>query len=104
MSSASADLIEIQAPRPAPQSPEGERRFGETRFVRKKRRNERLARGLLLAMTLSIILPLLLIVGFLFYKAWPLLSWEFMVNKPTNGIRAGGVLSPILGKLYIFII
>ena len=104
MSSASADLIEIQAPRPAPQSPEGERRFGETRFVRKKRRNERLARGLLLAMTLSIILPLLLIVGFLFYKAWPLLSWDFLVTNPRNGMRAGGVWSPLLGTFYLVII
>jgi phosphate transport system permease protein len=75
--------------------------FVETKFVRKKRRNERIARCVLGLMTLAMILPLLLIIGYLIVRAFPLLSWDFLVTNPASGMRKGGIWSALLGTIYL---
>lgn len=55
-------------------------------------------------MTLTIVLPLVLIVGYLFYEAWPILSLDFLFTVPRQGMRAGGIWSPLLGTLYLVVI
>lgn len=75
--------------------------FRATAFTRRKQRNERIARALVLAMTALMVLPLLLIVGYLLYQAWPILSLDFILSNPRNGMRAGGVWAPLLGTLYL---
>lgn len=79
-------------------------RFSETPFVRKKLVMERLVQGIFLLMTLLMIVPLLVIVGYLFYKAWPILSLDFLLTNPKNGMRAGGIWSPLLGTIYLVVI
>src|SRR6266508_4053143 len=78
--------------------------FVETPFIRKKRRTELIAKGIFGAMALAMIIPLLLILGYLVIKAWPLLSWEFLVANPTNGMRKGGVWSALLGTIYLVVV
>jgi phosphate transport system permease protein len=75
--------------------------FGETSFVRRKRRTETLAKTVFLLMTLLMILPLILIVCYLFYKALPILSIDFFMTNPTRGMRAGGIWAPLLGTIYL---
>ena len=53
------------------------------------------------AMALAMVVPLLLIIGYLVAKAWPLLSWEFLTSNPTSGMRKGGVWSALLGTIYL---
>ena len=84
-----------------PVAPAASRRFTETALTRKKQRNEVLAKAVFAVMTSLMVLPLLLIVGYLFYKAWPILSWDFLVTNPRNGMRAGGIWSPLLGTFYL---
>ena len=57
-----------------------------------------------LLMTLLIVLPLMLIVGYLVYQAWPILSLDFLFTNPRNGMRAGGIWSPLLGTIYLVVI
>jgi phosphate transport system permease protein len=47
------------------------------------------------------VLPLLAIVGYLIVQAWPLLSWDFLTQNPTGGMRKGGVWSALLGTIYL---
>jgi phosphate transport system permease protein len=75
--------------------------FGETPFIRKKRRDEAIVRVLLGLMALALVVPLLLIIGYLIERAWPLLSWDFLTENPTHGMREGGVWSALLGTLYL---
>ena len=75
--------------------------FTETAFVRKKHRQETLARCVFGAMALAMIIPLALIVSYLVIKAWPLLSWDFLTTNPTNGMRKGGIWSALLGTIYL---
>ncbi len=75
--------------------------FGATALTRRKRLSEALARAVLFLMTLLMVLPLVLIVGYLVYKAWPVLSLEFLLTNPKNGMRSGGVWSPLVGTIYL---
>jgi phosphate transport system permease protein len=75
--------------------------FGETPFIRKKRRDEAIVRVVLGLMALAMVVPLLLIVGYLVERAWPLLSLDFIFTNPTHGMREGGVWSALLGTLYL---
>ncbi len=76
-------------------------RFAETPFIKKKRRDEAIVRVVLGGMALAMVVPLLLIIGYLVQRAWPLLSWDFLTKNPTHGMREGGVWSALLGTLYL---
>ncbi|HUP04713.1 MAG TPA: phosphate ABC transporter permease PstA [Bryobacteraceae bacterium] len=78
--------------------------FQATPFSRRKQRYERLAQAVFLLMTVLIVAPLLLIVGYLIYQAWPILSFDFLFTNPRNGMRAGGIWSPLLGTIYLVVI
>jgi phosphate transport system permease protein len=75
--------------------------FTETAFVRKKQRRELYARIVFGAMSFAIVVPLLLIVGYLVTMAAPLLSWDFLTSNPTHGLRQGGIWPALLGTLYL---
>jgi phosphate transport system permease protein len=63
-----------------------------------------MARTVFLLMTLLMVVPLLLIVGYLVYQAWPILSLDFLLTNPKHGMRAGGIWSPLLGTIYLVVI
>ena len=54
-----------------------------------------------MVMSLAMIVPLVLIIGYLIYQAWPVLSFDFLFTNPKKGMRAGGVWSPLLGTIYL---
>ena len=75
--------------------------FQATPFTRRKQASELAARTVFLTMTLLMVVPLLLIVGYLVYQAWPILSISFLLENPRNGMRAGGIWAPLLGTIYL---
>jgi phosphate transport system permease protein len=75
--------------------------FAETPLIRAKRRHETIARAVLGFMAFAMVVPLLLILGYLVERAWPLLSWDFLTQNPTGGMRKGGVWSALLGTIYL---
>ena len=80
------------------------RRFTTTAFVKKKERAEGLARIVFLAMSVAIILPLVVIVAYLIYRAWPSLGWSFIVEPPKKGMTEGGIWPAFVGTLYLVVI
>jgi phosphate transport system permease protein len=52
-------------------------------------------------MSLLTVLPILLIVGFIFVKGYPAISMEFLFSAPREGMRAGGIFPAILGTVYL---
>lgn len=78
--------------------------FQATPFTRRKQASEFIAKTIFLSMTLLMVLPLLLIVGYLIYQAWPILSFDFLLTNPRNGMRGGGIWSPLLGTIYLVVI
>ncbi|MCL4181214.1 MAG: phosphate ABC transporter permease PstA [Verrucomicrobia bacterium] len=78
--------------------------FAETPLVRVKRRRESLARGVFFCMSVAMILPLVAIVTYLVVKAWPTLSWNFLVDIPREGMREGGIWPALVGTIYLVFI
>jgi phosphate transport system permease protein len=76
-------------------------RFARTPHVARKEAAERVARAVFGLMAAAMILPLLLIVGYLVVRAWPVLSWEFLVDVPKRGMREGGIWPAFVGTLYL---
>jgi phosphate transport system permease protein len=78
--------------------------FQATPHTRRKGYTEAAARLVFLAMTVLMVVPLVLIVGYLFYQAWPSLSLDFLLEVPRKNMRAGGIWSPLLGTIYLVVI
>ena len=78
--------------------------FTETPFDRRKQRTEQVARAVLLAMTAAMVIPLVVIVGYLVIRAWPVLSIDFLLQNPVSRMRAGGLWAPLVGTLYLVVI
>ena len=78
--------------------------FTETAIDRQKRRIENIVRFFLLVITSMMIIPLLLIIGYLLYKALPVLSLEFLFENPKDNMRAGGIWAPFLGTIYLVVV
>ncbi|MGA2656685.1 MAG: phosphate ABC transporter permease PstA [Verrucomicrobiota bacterium] len=78
--------------------------FAETPLVRRKLRREAVAKWIFCAMAASMIVPLLLIVGYLVIRAWPSLSLRFLVDMPANHMRDGGVWPALIGTIYLVVL
>jgi len=64
---------------------------------------EKIGFGILLAATLFIVIPVLLIIWLIISKGWSALSLEFLFTMPRNGMRAGGIFPAIVGTFYLVI-
>ena len=76
-------------------------RFARTAHVARKERAEKLARAVFAAMAAAMVVPLLLIVGYLVWLAWPTLSLEFILDVPRRGMTDGGIWPAFVGTLYL---
>lgn len=78
--------------------------FTETDIGRQSRYIENVVKIFFLIMTCLMILPLLLIIGYLLYKAFPVLSFDFLFTNPKDNMRAGGIWAPFLGTIYLVVV
>ncbi|MBM3879097.1 MAG: phosphate ABC transporter permease PstA [Verrucomicrobia bacterium] len=76
-------------------------RFTATPLSRRKARQEALARWIFCGMAVAMIVPLLLIVGYLFERAWPSLSLSFLLEVPARGMTEGGIWPALVGTIYL---
>lgn len=76
-------------------------RFGRTKEVARKERTEAVARVVFASMAAAMVVPLLLIVGYLVWLAWPSLGWSFLVDVPRRGMTEGGIWPAFVGTLYL---
>jgi phosphate transport system permease protein len=75
--------------------------FESTELNRKNAQTQKVARLLLLAMTLLLILPVAMILGMLVYEGAPVVTWEFLFEEPTNGMTAGGIFPALIGTIWL---
>jgi len=76
-------------------------RFARTSFGTRKERTEKLAGTVFGLMSAAMVAPLIAIVAYLFWLAWPSLSWEFLVDVPRKGMTEGGIWPAFVGTLYL---
>ena len=76
-------------------------RFARTPHVARKERAESVARAVFALMAAAMVVPLLLIVGYLVWLAWPSLGIEFVLDVPRRGMTEGGIWPAFVGTLYL---
>ena len=79
-------------------------RFTETAFVRRKLRQQALAKWVFFGMAAAMILPLLLIVGYLLMRAMPDLTLDFILDPPRRGMTEGGIWPALVGTIYLVVL
>ena len=78
--------------------------FEATALNEKSYRNQTLVKAGFFLMTVTLIVPVLLVLGLLLVKGGPALSWEFLFTPPTNGMTAGGILPALVGTIWLVIV
>lgn len=51
--------------------------------------------------TVAIVVPVLVVVYFVFIGGLPAISWEFLTQGPRNGMLEGGIMPAIVGTVYL---
>lgn len=99
-SAVNADPMNETVSLPEPSAP-AIGRFTQTPEVAKKVRAETVARWIFGSMALSVIVPLLALVGYLVYRAWDALGLELILEVPLDNMRDGGVWPAFVGTAYL---
>lgn len=75
--------------------------FSANSHERRKRRIESVARVILLLITISLVVPVVVILSYLTVQAWPALSWSFVFENPQQNMTQGGVWAPLIGTFFL---
>jgi phosphate transport system permease protein len=87
---------EDRAPEAAPPHP-----FVATAIEIGARRKQTVAKYSLMTMAFALVVPVVLILVYLFVKAWPILSLAFLLDNPANRMTAGGIWAPLIGTFFL---
>lgn len=66
-----------------------------------KKKNEKIAEIVIKVVGLISILPVFLILGYIIWKGIPAISWSFLKDMPTDGMRGGGIYPAIIGTIWL---
>ncbi|MFO7538599.1 MAG: phosphate ABC transporter permease PstA [Chloroflexota bacterium] len=66
-----------------------------------RQQSNKLASLLITAVAFLVIVPIFLVIGYIFYQGIGALSWEFLTQPPRQGMREGGIAPAILGTLFL---
>jgi phosphate transport system permease protein len=67
------------------------------------RQEQKIGYGLLFALSLVTVLPILGLLVYILIVGFPAINWEFLTSFPRNGMKEGGILPAIIGTLYLTI-
>ena len=68
-----------------------------------KRVTQKVAFGLFRLLSLSVVVILFAILGFIIYKGIGVIDWEFLTTAPEDGMTAGGIWPAIVGTFYLMV-
>ncbi|MBI5399224.1 phosphate ABC transporter permease PstA [Candidatus Saganbacteria bacterium] len=69
--------------------------------MRDTKRTEKIAFALLLAATIVVVTPVLIIFVLILFRGLPAITSEFIFAMPREGMRAGGIFPAIVGTIYL---
>ena len=69
-----------------------------------KKIKETIAKCVLGAIALSLVVPVGAIFSYLLYKAWPILSVSFLLENPKDYMTAGGIWAPLVGTFFLVLV
>jgi phosphate transport system permease protein len=75
--------------------------FEISELNKRNQKIQKLFQILFLMMTLTLIMPVLIILGTLIYKGGGIISVDFLFSFPTDGMTAGGIFPALFGTLWL---
>lgn len=75
--------------------------FTATTLNRRSYRTQNVARAVFFLMTVTLVIPVLIIIGTLIVKGGPAISWEFLFTEPRDGMTAGGIFPALVGTVWL---
>jgi phosphate transport system permease protein len=78
--------------------------FAPSEFERRKNRAVIRRKWIMFGFCLALVLPLLAILADIFYKAWPVLSLDYLWQNPVNKGKEGGLWAPLIGTFYLVLV
>ena len=78
--------------------------FTATRLNRRSYRTQSLAKAAFFLMTVTLVIPVLVILGTLIAKGGSAISWEFLFTPPRDNMTAGGVLPALVGTIWLVVV
>ncbi|QUH19657.1 phosphate ABC transporter permease PstA [Alkaliphilus sp. B6464] len=67
----------------------------------KKKIQEKVAFSILTCTMLLVVIPIILIIGFILYKGIETINWGFITEMPRKGMKEGGIYPAIVGTVYL---
>jgi phosphate transport system permease protein len=64
---------------------------------------QRIAFALIIIAAVSVVIPLVFVIGYIVVQGVGALSWEFISAMPRGGMREGGILPALVGTLWLTI-
>ena len=78
--------------------------FAASDLNHRNKRIQKLFQILLGSMTITLMVPVAIIMVMLVYKGGPAISFEFLFTSPTNGMTAGGIFPALLGTILLVLV
>jgi phosphate transport system permease protein len=64
-------------------------------------RTQKLGFGALTVLSVLTVIPIVVLIVYIVIEGSPAISWNFISQMPTNGMRSGGILPAIIGTLVL---
>ena len=68
-----------------------------------RQQTHRLAVAVLTIVAAIVVIPIILVIVYVFWKGLPALSWAFLTEPPRNGMTEGGIMPALLGTIILTI-
>jgi phosphate transport system permease protein len=78
--------------------------FAPSEFERRKNRGVARKKWIMFGFCLALVVPLLVILADIFYKASPVLSLDYLWQNPVNKGKEGGLWAPLIGTFYLVLV
>jgi phosphate transport system permease protein len=78
--------------------------FAPSALEKRRKAKETAAQWLLAVVTASLVVPVVAILGYLVFQAWPVLSLSFLLENPKDYMTAGGIWAPLVGTFFLVLI
>jgi len=72
-------------------------------ILRNRHLTQRIGFTVLTLMAVATVIPIVATVLYILIKGLPAISWEFLTEFPSNGMREGGIYPAIIGTVYLTI-
>ena len=73
----------------------------ENKLARNKKLKELIAFSILKLLSYFVVSILFIILSFIVYKGFSVISWDFITQMPDDGMTKGGIYPAIIGTLYL---